>query len=177
MTAGRLPLTLDPLRFARQARAVSGQVAVADLNRLTGLLANPSGLVTVELEFARDSGGRTIVSGSVRASVAMTCQRCLEELSVGLAPEVSAAVIGTEEEADALPEELDPLLCPDGELQLIELVQDELLLALPLIARHENDPHCRPLTRDNPGGDGAKRDNPFAVLSSLKGGESGNDSQ
>ena len=177
MTAGSLPATLDALRFARQGRLVSGQVALADLDRLGGLLVERSGHAGVELEFSRDRGGRVIVSGAVTATVTLVCQRCLEHMSLDLAPQVRAAVIATEGEAGALPDDLDPLVCPEGEVRLFELVQDELILALPVIARHENDPHCLPLTPDQPGGDGARRDNPFAVLSSLKSGDGENDSQ
>ena len=156
---------------------MSGQIGVGDLDRLGTLLAEQSGHVDVELGFSRDSGGRTIVSGTVTATVTLVCQRCLEHMRIELSPEVRASVVGTEDEADALPDELDPLLCPEGELRLLEMVQDELILALPVIARHENDPRCLPLTPDRPGGDGAKRDNPFAALSSLKSGNSENDSQ
>ena len=175
MTAGSLPATLDALRFARQGRVVSGQVELADLDRLGGLLVETSGRAGVELRFSRDSGRRIIVSGVVTATVTLVCQRCLERMSLDLTAHVHAAVIAAEDEADALPADLDPLICPEGEVRLIELVQDELILALPVIARHENDPHCVPLTPDQPGGDGSRRDNPFAVLSSLKSGDGEND--
>ena len=61
------------------------------------------------------------------------------------------------------------MICPSDELLLQELVEDELILALPIIARHENDSECRPYTAEEPGGDGYQPDKPLAALASLKG--------
>ncbi|WP_290652263.1 YceD family protein [Aquisalimonas sp.] len=168
MTASTAPKTVDPALLARRDRRLSISIDMDGLERLSGLLAKGGGQVAVDLHFYVDSGRRTLISGAIRAQVTLICQRCLGPVVIDLAPNVHVAVIDCEEDADHLPEALDPLVCPAGELVLAHLVEDELILALPVIARHEDDPRCPPLTPDQPGGDGAKRDNPFAVLGALK---------
>ena len=169
MHAGSIEKTVEPALLARHNERLQAHVDVASMTRLTGLLADDSGTVVVDLAFHEDSGRRAVITGSVSARVNLTCQRCMEPLVQDLNAEVHAAAVRDEEQAEALPEELDPVLCERGELVLLHLVQDELLLALPVIARHEDHPSCRPYTADAPGGDGATRDNPFADLAQLKG--------
>ncbi|MDN3518468.1 YceD family protein [Aquisalimonas lutea] len=169
MVGGPLIEPVDPAVLARQGKRISTVVALASLERLLGLLADDRGEVEVELTFREDRGRRAVITGTVRAAVTVVCQRCLEPMVLELEPQVNAAILEREDEADDLPDELDPVVCSSGELVLAELVQDELILALPVIARHENDPVCRPLTAEEPGGDGARRDNPFAALTALKG--------
>lgn len=169
MHARSLEESIQPALLARNHERLQAQVEVASLARLAGLLADDAGTVAVDLAFHEDSGRRTIITGSVNARVNLTCQRCLEPMVQELAAEVHAAVVRDEDQAESLPEELDPVLCERGELVVLELVQDELLLALPVIARHEDHPSCRPYTPDAPGGDNATRDNPFADLARLKG--------
>ncbi|WP_171909780.1 YceD family protein [Aquisalimonas asiatica] len=164
---------MDVALFSKQGREVRASMAIGDMPRLAGLLADGSGTASLDLRFEQDVGRRPVVNGSISATVSVICQRCLEPMALVLQPRVTVAMIRREDEADTLPEEYDPLLCPDGEVVLGEFVQDELILALPVIPRHENDVSCRPLTGDAPGGDGVApeevKDNPFAVLSALKG--------
>lgn len=183
MTGNSAPSKVDLVLFAKQGRLVRASMAIADLPRLTGLLADASGEALLDLQFEQDSGRRSVVRGSISATVNVTCQRCLEPMALVLEPQVNVAMIASEDQADALPEEFDPLLCPGGEFALAEFVQDELILALPVIARHEDDASCSPLTADAPGGDGVApaevKDNPFAVLSTLRerGGDQGSNQE
>ncbi|MFV8833809.1 YceD family protein [Aquisalimonas sp.] len=183
MTGNSVPSKVDLVLFSKQGRQIRASMPVADMPRLTGLLADASGTAELDLQFGLDSGRRAVVHGSIRATVMVTCQRCLEPMALALEPQINVAMVGREDEADSLPEELDPLLCPSGEVVVGEFVQDELILALPVIPRHENDVSCVPLTGDSPGGDGVApeevKDNPFAVLSTLRerGGDQGSNQE
>jgi uncharacterized protein len=167
MSAG-LPQQIDVRRFAESGRHLEGEVLLEDcprLNQITSACENP---VAVVLDFEKQPGSRLVIHGNVHGQVILECQRCLEPATIDLDCEVSIGVVGSEAEAELLPDELDPVIVED-ELNLIELIEDELLLALPIVPVHE---HCdlpqAVMSGEKHNAEPPKRENPFAVLASLK---------
>ena len=76
-------------------------------------------------------------------------------------------LITSEDEADALPKEFEPLLAQNYELSLIELVEDEILLSLPIVARHDEE--CSEILQKHKDDDRVQHDTykPFAALKDL----------
>lgn len=119
---------------------------------------------------------------ALNTTVRRTCQRCLQPVALPLAVERDFLFAPTEAQAQARDAERDDadVLVLSKFLNLIELAEDELLLALPLVPRHDTCP--QPLVapaggRDGRGTsgdasklspDGTMNDNPFAVLAQLK---------
>ena len=136
LMSGALPPFLDLGTAVRQEVHLTGTLAVKSMPRLAAALSSDSGVAEVALQAAPEIGGRALLSGTIRARLAMTCQRCLAgvELDVEAAPRL--AWVRSEAEMEALPPEYDPLLSPDGRVAVKDLVEDELLLALPLVPRH-----------------------------------------
>jgi uncharacterized protein len=97
----------------------------------------------------------------------MTCQRTLKRFAQPIDSTSDVAVVASESEADALPEDLEPKLVPDGRLRLVELVEDELLLALPLVPR---DPASEPVGEAEQADDESEASGPFAALEKLRRG-------
>jgi uncharacterized protein len=103
--------------------------------------------------------------------VTLECQRCLQSMQVPLHAERRIFFVAGEDAAAALDAESDDdVLALTPALDLAELIEDELLLALPLVPRHAHCPQPLPraFAEDDPAIDPA--DNPFAVLASLKRG-------
>ena len=100
------------------------------------------------------SGAGDIVRLAVRVhgSVPMTCQRSLKRYRQPIDSHSSVAVVASEDQLSALPEDLEPKLVPKGRLKLVELVEDELLLALPLVPR---DPDSSPVVHAGDSFEGA----------------------
>lgn len=171
--SGALPPFLDLGQAARQDLSLSGTLAVKSLPRLVAALAADSGVARVELEAAPEVGGRIVVTGRIRAPLQMTCQRCLENVTLEVQAEPRLAWVRSEAEMEALPPEYDPLLSADGRVAVAGLVEDELLLALPLAPRHA-DGACRetrkPAAQRAPATEEENRKNPFADLAKLKRG-------
>ena len=164
-----LPKTIDARRLADTGRHLQGEISLDSLPRLYQLVhAQENCLFPLSLEFSRQQGGRRIIRGHISGRVFMDCQRCLEPVEIKLDCDISLGIVADEEEAELLPDELDPLIAGE-ESQLYELLEDELLLALPIVPTHEQ---CdSPLLVDT--GQQAKlelpeRENPFAVLAGLK---------
>lgn len=142
------------------------------MERLCGLLADDTGEVTVRLDFGIDEEGIRRVSGRLTAELRLVCQGCLEPMTYTVEASVSLAVVGNEAQAEQLPERYEPLMTEAQEpLFLQDIVEDELILALPIVARHPQG-QCAATgavggVNANAGEDGP-RENPFAVLAGLK---------
>jgi uncharacterized protein len=176
MSTGPLPRTLDFRRAAFREASVSGSLNPGDLSRLRALLADAGGSVQASLQFRRDDEHRSVADLSVNAAVTLTCQRCLAPVVRAVSAASTLAVVATDEQARQLPRHYEPVLAADDEVDLWDLVDEELVLALPAYASHD-DPRC---LEDLAGGaldggsgaagegGGQDRDNPFDVLAKLK---------
>lgn len=175
MLTALLPNFIDPRQLAERGVVLSGRIALDRMNRLgTAAAQRNEGDAVVELRFERDSGGRRLVAVNARADVFLRCERCLGIYRESLVAEATLAVVESEAEAERLPEELDPLL-DLGRVKTAEVVEDELLLALPLVPKHRaGDRACKPpetglKSHDNETETSESvRENPFAVLAKLK---------
>jgi uncharacterized protein len=166
----RLPEHLDPLRRAEQAAVLRGWVALRRMGRLARSLCGAEGRVDVELHFDRDAQRIPFVQGRVQARLMMICQRCLEPMEVRIERDLLLALVRSEAEAERLPAKYEPLLVTSTSIAVAEIIEDELLLALPIVPRHAaGEPCCARTPRRVGGGDGvAQARYPFAVLGRLK---------
>ncbi len=98
----------------------------------------------------------------------LECQRCLGALLLPVKSKMSLAFVQGLDEADNLPDELDPQLVDNGRVEFGLLIEDELLLMLPQVPMHPVG-ECVAAMGEKPNeGPVAARDNPFAVLAQLK---------
>lgn len=101
-----------------------------------------------------------------------TCQRCLGEVSTLLEVERSYRFVADEATAEAEDDECDEdLLAISREFNLLELIEDELLMALPQVPMHDVcpvSPKMAAVDEDFEAEGGAGKPNPFAVLAALK---------
>ncbi len=173
LMSGALPPFLDLSLAARHDLSLSGSLAVKSMPRLASALASDQGTARVELQAAPDAGGRIVVAGSIHALLVMTCQRCLEDVELEVRAEPRLAWVRSDAEIETLAPEYEPLVSADGRVALKELVEDELLLALPLVPRHA-DGACRGMHKAAahaaPAPEEESRKTAFAELAKLKRG-------
>ena len=159
-----LPRWVVARKLAARDQVLSGAIAAADLARLTSAVQGTDAEVDVELAFVQGDEVPEI-HGRVRIGVTLTCERCLEPVEVGLAAAPALGLVHGDEDAVRLPARLEPCLSSAEELDLFDLVEEELLLALPIVARHQEE--CGRLVAIEPTlADTAE--NPFRVLEGLK---------
>jgi uncharacterized protein len=161
------PDLLDPWRAVDKCLVYAGILPLSNMSRLRGLLLDATGDVTFRLAFQRDEGRRAILHCETATTLKLRCQRCLDGLDHRIVTDTSLALVSGAAEERLLPESYDPLPVSSGPIRLADLVEDELLLALPQIPMHEPDV-CGAVV----GGQGASqgpvdRDRPFAVLAGL----------
>lgn len=158
----RLPEVVDPIAFAEKRRRLVGSIPLSRLDRLEGVVLDPSGQVEVELVFSK-SGRIPIVEGTVEAELTLQCQCCLGPINWPVSSHLSLGIVSSVDAAVALPDALEALLVdPGAEVAIADIVQDELLLAIPAVPQH---PNCRLPKAADPT---PERLNPFADLARLK---------
>lgn len=173
----RLPDTVQYHDFVEQARVVRGEVPVALLERLAAITVKTDDRLEAEFAFGQDASGQAFLRGRIAGTLKMQCQRCLEAMDYPVALTVSLALVRTEEDGERLPAEYEPLLVSGPTLSLYGVLEDEIILALPIVAMHEGD-NCpveanySTVPEEERTDSEQEGDNPFAVLASLKGKKS-----
>lgn len=167
-----LPSALDIRKAAARGVSISGTLRPMDLPRFRALLAGDTGTVRAEMAFSRDEENRAIAHVQVQAEVEVTCQRCLGAMSLQVTAENTLAVAWNDDQARHLPRHLDPLIVSGEDCNLWELVEEELILALPQFSYHDTE-DCKKTLSGYTGPaieaeQGASRPNPFNVLAQLK---------
>ena len=166
----QLPETLNFLRQVERRYRFDGEVPLNRFPRLGEMLIDQCGVVTVHLEFV-DSVGFAGLKGSVEARLSQTCQRCLQPMQSTVASSFRFAFIQDEAEEEQLPEAFEPYLIEGEEQSLRELLEDELMLSLPMVSMHEQA--CSAFLREQEEAIRAEKaaTHPFAALKALKGGD------
>lgn len=157
---------VDPFRFATTGEHIQASVKLDELPRLCMLLTGKQGEVEAEFIFGIGKQGARTIDLHLVTTLWLECQRCLEPMPYEVDVHSHLALLRPGRRADAIDEPYEPLLIEDNRLVLRELIEDELMLALPLITMHARD-DCRvKIEVDEP--PTVERENPFAVLKGLK---------
>ncbi len=133
--SANVPESLDAWRMVVARRRFDGQVSLAELTRLQGLVADTDGECSYSLEFGRDEVLRvSYVELTIDTALPLTCQRSMQRFLLPVKVTQRLGLIRDEDEESSLPEEYEALLVPeDGQLRPLDLVEDELVLAVPVV--------------------------------------------
>jgi uncharacterized protein len=153
---------IDGFEFASAGATQEGVWPLGDFPRLRDMLASDAGEVTYRLQGTRDERGRPALRLAVSGTLQLRCQRCLEAMPFVVEAEDLLVLAATLSEIHAEPADA---LAPDRivagkEMPVRELVEDELILALPYAPRHES---CTPRAAAQE----ERGDSPFARLRGL----------
>lgn len=175
------PQRLDLLSFARDAVRLEGKGALADWPRLAeeqsgGAHLAPGPVVwRLQGRTVPQSGGADQVWLDLQATadLPMQCQRCLTPVLERVEAERSFRFVADEATAAALDDEAEEdILVISRDFDALALVEDELILSLPLVPLHEVCPQAVPMSAVDPEFEvAAERPNPFGVLAGLKTGK------
>jgi uncharacterized protein len=154
---------LDAERLADGRTDIDFAIPLRELSRLAPQLARGEGMARGRASFVRE---RTlaVVDLAVDASVPLTCQRCLQPMEWSVASRARVAIVNDATAADRVAPEFETVIAPGGRISVGELVEEELLLALPIIALHPEGEACGAQAVDESDG---KTQKPFAELAAL----------
>lgn len=156
-------ILIDSLEFARENRRLAGDFPVASLPRLTDLLADDGGSLSWLVRGECDADHKPFLDIEIVGELQLKCQRCLGALAHGLKIQsrlqlVPQGVAWPDEDLED--DRVDQIEASDNQ-SLLALIEDEVLLALPIAPRHQS---CVLPRYD----DGSTVASPFATLAKLK---------
>lgn len=163
---------IDSLRFAAENDCISGKLALSSLSRLTDMLSSRDGSLDCEVRggvLEGPWGAKPALHLRIGGRLVLRCQRCLAEVEMNLDIDRQFLLwpVGVEWPEDELESEDYDAIPADRELSLAMLVEDEVLLALPIVPRHAD---CA-LPVELAGSAAVEvesKPSPFAMLSKLK---------
>lgn len=169
---------MDPQALARAGATVAGQVPLSHLPRLRESSSNPDAGSPIawsargESKAVEGSAPQVWLHLNAKTQWTQTCQRCLSPATFELVVDRSFRFVADEAQA-AIEDETaeEDVLALERGFDLLGLIEDELLMALPLVPRHEICPEAVPMSVQDPDFHeaDAQSPHPFAVLASIKG--------
>lgn len=156
---------IDSIDFAKNGKEISGEAPLAEMTRLLDMLENPQGFLSYTVRGGMSSFGVPLLDISMAGQVQLCCQRCLNAMDYPVSLE-ERLLLRDQASLDALgddEEEFDSILA-EAHLDVLNILEEEILLSLPIAPRHESG-DCMAAAKENRQGE-AK--NPFAALAELK---------
>jgi uncharacterized protein len=181
-----LPKFIDPIKLAKNNQILQGTARLNEFPRLKENTPEGGGEFFVDLFFRIDLSGTVLVEGEIKAELSIICQRCFEPMVWKLVLPINLALLRREVNEDDLPESFEPIMLEElyfqsqrqNEISLLDLIEDECILAVPLVALHETEA-CLSLKEAKSPVDSSQKqaeisdkneiinDNPFSVLAQL----------
>ena len=161
------PLDVD--RLSRGAAAVDFELPLVQLPRLQSRAELLGGSVRGMVRFGRDAG-HAVAEVSLEGAGELRCQRCMRPMELPLRARTQVVLLASEAEANTVAAGIESVLASDGRISLSELVEEEVLLSLPIVPMHESDAKCQPLEAAGSAGGtpaDAATQRPFAQLGEL----------
>lgn len=140
-SAAVLPLHASAARAIAARQRFAGELPLARLARLAAQLADRNGSLAVVLEAGKDDAGAAWLRGEIRGELQLTCQRGLHPFAWRADLRPALRLVTSEAEEARVLKDCEPYLVEDDRLPLRDLVEDEVLLALPMMPRCD-DPEC-----------------------------------
>ncbi len=166
--SNQLPAFIDPMRFAHRRQIIEGRVSLQGMERLSSYLYDADGAVDVELKFGINSQKICYMSVALKGTVHVVCQRCLKPMDLFVSHESLAGLVKSEAAIERLTDEYEPFVVDPEPVLLKALVEDEMILAMPVASMHSDDECERGVSDKELFKQDDNRQNPFSVLAKLK---------
>jgi len=162
-----LPSVIDPIELAKAGARLAGGIPCEPMTRLAEMSLGLAPEARVDLRFGRDPSGHWTMQGSAKCVLTVTCQRCLQPMELEIHAPIQLALVHPGMPEEGIGSE-DGVLVVSGAVSLPALIEDELLLALPMAPRHPL-PEC-PAASGHGNPERPRPESPFHVLARRKGG-------
>jgi uncharacterized protein len=154
---------IECLEFARKGGVLDRSVGLDELPRLADLLETKAGFLSVRIEGWRDDEGKSWLQLNITGEPLLCCQRCLGgvRFPLRISSRLRLMAQGEDWPDEDLADDSADAIAAEPALVVLSLVEDEVLLALPIAPRHEQ---CEAPAADAAGNESL----PFAALIALK---------
>jgi uncharacterized protein len=155
---------IDPL--ADGCAHIDFEIPLAEFVRLRLRRESTAEPVRGSVQFSRDQGF-VVADLDAHGTLPLTCQRCLGEMRLPVDSRSRVMLIGAESEADGVPAGIETVLAPDRQISMRELVEEEMLLAVPIVPLHEDPRECQAAQSPGVAQESANVQRPFERLGEL----------
>lgn len=159
-----LPECVDPHLLAEENVVLEGDVPLSRFTRLTDYLCDRTGVVRLELQFHQGKHGTVSMVGKVQTTLAMQCQYCLDPVDVAVNAQLDLVFVDSDESSSASDETADAVLPLGDSIELVAILEDDLILSLPMVAKHGSGDCIGKLEYNQ---DAEASNSPFAELKRL----------
>ena len=163
---GKLQKVYRVSKEIAQNSLFEGSIQLSQLPRLSSLVIPHETEISLRFEFATSLFELPSIRGHIDTELQLECQRCLEPVSQIIDADFDLLIDATDDDVQAFQQ--DTVYSDEGYLNVFEVIEDELILSLPLIAMHDEitcNPYWQPEVEQL---QAVTKENPFAVLKSLK---------
>jgi len=159
---------INNIEFAQKALEIHDIIPLLQFTRLQDLLVSQQGKLDCRLSGGRDANNLAYLQLQVKGAMPLLCQRCLQPFDFGVDIDLRYKIVRDEAQLPAPEDEGDDedFLLSQADMPVLELIEDELLLALPMAPRHADDV-CA-IAGGEAAANALKNPNPFARLEALK---------
>jgi len=132
-----LPTQIDPRKLALQGLALEGEFAANSLTRLGESVEAITGPLKAYLQFSLDESRQPMVTGEASVCVDVICQRCLDVMNIEVKAAIALQVVWSEDHMANVAPDYEPWVVVDKIADLDVVIEDEILLALPIVNYHK----------------------------------------
>lgn len=161
-----LSQSINPLRLAKSRERIEGSLQIDSFDRLQDVLLENEGELKYSLSFDFDESGTCVIECIIDARLIFECQRCFKPVAINIHTSSLLGVANDKNEFEALAKEYEPLQLDEESISIKELIEDELLLAIPIAPLHAEDECSAKAVLDQINADAKPQ--PFAALAALK---------
>lgn len=158
--------SINPLRLAKSRERIEGSLQLDSFERLKSDLLENTGKLSFNLSFDFDESGVCVIESVIDTEIILECQRCLKPVLININKKSLLAVVESKDEIDSLAKEYEPLQMSEETVSVKQLIEDELLLCIPLSALHAENECAGKTVLDKINEDAKPK--PFAALAALK---------
>jgi len=159
-----LPDQLKIFKFAKKEISLSGLYQISDFPKISEIARNKTENVRVDFSFYLNNNKTPCVDGIIELDIVLTCQRCLDDLSIALKINFNLAFIKHNQESEEIDSHYEIYLIEEDKLATHDLISDEILLSIPMVPTHDYD--CIKEIYEQETAEG-KSENPFSILKKL----------
>jgi len=159
---------IQPRKLANKNGELQYRWKVEDFTRLDGLLFSNDGEIAVHLIGEYDDRKRCLVKAHITANLQLQCQTTFEPIAHQIDSRVTYCTVITEQQVIDLDDQYEALLLDDGQVDIKQVIEDELILALPIIANKSSEEVGIKMSYGELPEDVKQKKNPFEVLESIE---------
>ncbi|MCX7121047.1 MAG: YceD family protein [Gammaproteobacteria bacterium] len=135
----QLPKTLDPIKLGKLNAEMQCEFLLQNMPRLQEISEQADAIVKIHLQFGQDERRTYFINGKIKTKINLICQRCNKPMQYEMDAEFALSPVVSDERAKNLSERYEPVAMENECVSAIDMIEDEILLALPMVPKHDSD--------------------------------------